>query len=73
MNRAASICKNVENTLANSFLIIGFSITNLPFPGAAAYFKIAAANDVSFYFGVVSHDTKFKLIKKRNQKDDSND
>lgn len=45
-------------------------MNNLPFPEARSYFN-PSGNNVSFLYGVVSHDSKFKLIKRRNLKDDS--
>jgi hypothetical protein len=51
-------------------MLVGFSLNNPPFPNAGANFRLQA-NDISFYMGVVSHDAKFKLIKRKNQRDDS--
>lgn len=51
-------------------MLVGFSLNSPPFPNAGANFRLQA-NDISFYMGVVSHDAKFKLIKRKNQRDDS--
>jgi hypothetical protein len=64
MRRTVTICKKIESTLESSFLIVGFALNNLPFPDAANNFR-PSGNDVSFTFGVVSHDGKLKLMKRR--------
>lgn len=72
MRRAVTVCRKIEDTLANSFLFVGFALVNLPFPQAANHFRITGAN-ISFTFGIATHDAKFKILKRKNQQDDSPD
>jgi len=65
MRRAVTVCRKIEDTLANSFLFVGFALVNLPFPQAANHFRITGAN-ISFTFGIATHDAKFKILKRKN-------
>jgi len=56
--------------LASRFLVVGFAQSNLPFPQAANYFRLNGT-DISFTFGMTSHDAKFKLLKRKHQTNDS--